>query len=140
MLAFGQTDIKLVKVKNYSFIEISPEILIKFLNQTMEEWVDLMNKNGYEEMDNSDGIITHSKGNLEERIQAIAKNKLGIVSITWLDNGKTSMIQQIQKKVEKSFLNKANNISYYTYGKYIIGLESTRGNDCVLETVYIKRQ
>ena len=141
ILIVGQSDVKLVQIKENSFIEISQETLIKFLNQTMDEWVDLMKENGYTEMDNSDGIVIYSKGEIGKQIQAIAKNRLGLITVDWIDSvDKIRMTKEIEKKVENLFFTKMENISYYIYYEYIIGLELTQENDYTFERIYIKRK
>jgi hypothetical protein len=130
-----------MQIRETSFVEISKEILIKFLNQTIDEWVDLMVKNGYEEMDDSEGIIIYSKGKIGEQIQAIAKNKLGVVSIDWYDyKDKIRITQKIENEIKKFYLKKEKNISYYAYNEYIIGLEVKQEDDFTFERVYIKRR
>lgn len=139
-LVFGQSDIKSMQIRKNSFIEISKETLILFLNQTMEEWIDLMVKNGYEEMDTSDGIVIYSKGKIGEQIQAIAKNELGVISIDWYDyEDKKRITQKFESEIKDLYFKKKENISYYTYYEYIIGLELQEDTDFVFERVLIKR-
>ena len=141
ILIVGQSDVKLAQIKENSFIEISQETLIKFLNQTMDEWVNLMKENGYTEMGNSDGIIIYSKGEIGKQIQAIAKNRLGLITVDWWDFiDKIRIMKEIENKVDKLFFTKVENTSYYIYYDYIIGLELTQENDYTFERVYIKRK
>ncbi len=138
---YSQSELGHVKIGDEIFIKISTETIIKFLNQPMSDWEDLMVKNGYKLMDDSEGIAIYSKGKIGERIQAIAKNRAGVISIDWYDFvNKTKTTSELEKSLKNNYITSKGNLNYYHFNNYIIGIESYLDENHLFERVLIKQK
>lgn len=136
---YSQPELGYVKIGDETFIKISTKTIIKFLNQPMSDWEDLMVKNGYELMDDSEGIATYTKGKIGERIQAVAKNRVGVISIDWYDFiNKTKTTSELEESLKNNFMTSKENLNYYYLNNYIIGIESHLDENHLFERVLIR--
>lgn len=138
---FGQSEIEQRKIGKESFIKISNTTIIKLFNLSFEDWENLMDHLGYTKMDDSEGIIIYSKGEIGDQTQAIAKNRIGLLSIDWFDfKDKIRFTQEIEKSLQPYFLKKDKGISYYIFEEYLIGLKVYEDDNYLKESVYIRRK
>jgi len=138
---FGQSEIEQRKIGKESFIKISNATIIKLFNLSFEDWESLIVQLGYTKMDDSEGNITYSKGEIGGQIQAISKDKIGLLSIDWFDFiDKIRLTQEIEKSLQPYFVKKDNGISYYNFEDYIIGIKVYEDNNYLNESVYIRRK
>ncbi len=139
--SFSQNKLEFVKIGNNSFIKPTTEALIMFLNQSMSDWENLMQQNGYRLLSDSDSTVIYIKGKIGYQTQAIAKNKRGIVSIIWYDFiDKIKTLTKFETSIKNYYFKKANDIKFYIYEEYIIGIKSDENEYCVNEEIHIKHK
>jgi hypothetical protein len=139
--SFGQSEIEQRQIGKESFIQVSSETIIKLFDLSFEDWESLMVQLGYTKMDDSEGIITYSKGEIGGQTQAIAKNRIGLLSIDWFDfKDKIRLTQEIEKSLHSYFVEKTNDISYYNFNEYLIGLRVYEDSNYLRESVFIRQK
>jgi len=137
----GQTEIEQRQIGKESFIKATRENIITLFDLSIEDWESLMVRLGYKRMDDSEGIIIYNKGEIGGQVQAIAKNRIGLLSIDWFDfKDKIELTQELEKSLKYCFVEKANDISYYTFNEYIIGVRIYEDSNYLRESVYIRRK
>ena len=138
---FGQSQIEQRQIGKESFIQVSSETIIKLFDLSFEDWESLMVQLYYTKMDDSEGNITYRKGKIGEQTQAISKDRIGLLSIDWFDfKDKIRLTYEIEKSLQSYFVEKANDISYYNFNEFVIGLKVYEDSNYLHESVYIRRK
>ncbi|MDR1182161.1 MAG: hypothetical protein LBL13_09320 [Bacteroidales bacterium] len=138
VFAEGQTDVDYITFKGDSFIKISSDIIIDFLDQSTEDWETFMQQNDYEKKHEESGLIIYSKGRREQRFQAIGKNEHNILTIDWYDyDDKVKTTVELEESMENESIKKGDNIAYYMHNGHFIVVESKQDNEHIFERVYV---
>lgn len=137
----GQSEIEQRQIGKESFIHISTETIIKLFNLSFEDWESLMVQFEYTKLDDSEENITYSKGEIGRQTQAISKDRIGLLSIDWFDfKDKIRLTLEIEKFLQSYFVEKTNDISYYNFNEFVIGLRIYEESNYLRESVYIRRK
>jgi hypothetical protein len=134
----GQVEIDYIRFEEDSFIKISSDIIIDFLDQSTETWETLMQQSNYEKKHQKGGLIVYSKGRREKKFQAIGKNENNILTIDWYDyDDKVKTMVELEESMENESIKKGDNISYYVHDGHFIVVESKQDDEHVFERVYV---
>jgi len=122
--------LKTKTIGNESFIDFSYEQLIQTFNMPMAELEKELIELGFEKTIEEQKDPIYMKGETENYIQAILKDKTGLLIVDWVDfTGKNKMFEEIETRIKKGYFETRNGISYYYYDKYVFGIMSASDDE-----------
>ncbi len=133
----GQT-VNYIEIQGDTFVKITNELITNLIEQPVEEWEIFMQQSNYKKKHEYGSLVVYSKGNRNKRFQAIGKSKNTMLTIDWYDyEEKNRIMTELEKSMEPHLVKKGDNISYYLYNEYFIGIESKINDDHVFERIYV---
>jgi hypothetical protein len=138
VLVYGQAKVDHVEIEGDTFIKISSDVIIDFLDQSTESWEILMQQNDYEKKHEAGGLIVYTKGERGKRFQAIGKNQNNMLTVDWYDyDDKVKTMDELEKSMENESIKKDNKASYYVHDGHFIVVESLKDEKHIFERVYV---
>ncbi|MEI6349327.1 MAG: hypothetical protein WCP69_15385 [Bacteroidota bacterium] len=121
------------------FVSPSIEQIISFLKMDYADWQNAMVEYGYEKTSKPGEPAIYSKGQIGDITQTVSKTDL-LVSIDWW-NFRTDYrtLSSVKKKIEGLYSHSANDIDFYKFQDYIIGISTSTTEQFLMERILIKR-
>lgn len=130
---------KLVKMGNQRFLEFTLTDLIRLFNMSELVWETEMINNGFEKLDESEGITIYISGEIGQQSLAVSRNIVGLLSVDWFNYaGKERMFGAIHSLLKGHYIETLSGIDYYAYDKYLVGIKLEESTDSIVEHIFIK--
>jgi hypothetical protein len=138
VFVYGQSKVDHIEFEGDTFIKISSDVIIDFLDQSTEKWETLMQENDYQKKHEEGGLVIYSKGERGKRFHAIGKNQNNMLTVDWYDyDDKVKTMDELEKSMENESIKKDNKASYYVHNGHFIVVESLQDEKHVFERVYV---
>ncbi|MDR0603101.1 MAG: hypothetical protein LBG80_02210 [Bacteroidales bacterium] len=135
---YGQSKVEYIELEGDTFIKISSDVIIEFLDQSTEKWEMLMQENDYQKKHEVNGLVVYSKGERGKRFHAIGKNQNNMLTVDWYDyDEKVKTMDELEKSMENESIKKDDKASYYVHNGHFIVVESLQDEKHVFERVYV---
>lgn len=132
--------IKTFETSQKTFVTPSLDQVIDLLEMDYQLWQEKMADLGYEDNTEPGKAKVYTKGQIGSITQAISKTDI-LVSIDWwnfMNDYRT--LDGVKAKLKQYYSHNANDIDFYSYNGYIIGITISDSDDFFMERILIRRK
>ncbi len=137
-----KSEMKIIEGTEYMVPNI--DVLVYFLTCDMKEWEMLMRSLKYTCLtgeEDADSPV-YAKGKMNDMLLGVSKNDLlHVASFDWFNyRNKLSLMDEFIASIEPYYVINKQNISYYQYKDWVIGVTKEESDGCYHENVTIVRK
>lgn len=128
------------EVNEMEFVKPSINNIINFLELDFDEWESVMQRLKYKKVSKPNELVIYSKGKIGYITQAISKTN-HVVFIEWLDfEDQYNTLKLIKQELKDYFAYRSNDMDFYHYKGYIIGISYYSDEQYRTESILIKKE
>ena len=137
--SFSQS-FKTKSINDIEYVNFELNDLVAAFEMPMAEYRSELERFKYQKNTTPDQPDVYIKEEFGKRIHAISKADM-LISVDWYDFvDKTGKFDKIVSELKPNFLHRHNDIDYYSYNEYTIGIMSSSTDEFRRDTILIKRK